>query len=190
MSLVATAFRASSSIRKGRDDMGGGSGGRISSVDISKLEATAKQKLSDAVSETSRHVFISFASEDMDQVNLLRGQAKNENVDLAFDDHSVKEAFDSENVDYIKRNIREKIDRCSVTLVYLSENAAQSIWVNWEIEESLKRGKGVIGVYDGDAAPTSVPTAFEKNGCRAIKWNHAEIMKAIEAVNAKRSGAK
>jgi len=166
--------------------MGGSSGGSLSSSDIKRLEEKAKQKLNETKADTSRHVFISFDHEDLDEVNLLRGQAKNDKVDLQFDDHSVKEPFDSTDADYIKRQIREKIDRCSVTVVYLSEKTASSKWVNWEIEESIKRGKGVIGVYKGDKAPTSVPPAFQQHGCKSVKWEHAALMKAIEDSRTKR----
>lgn len=166
--------------------MGGGGGGSISSSDMRTLEDKAKEKLSQAAADTSRHVFISFAYEDVDEVNLLRGQAKNDKTDLQFDDHSVKEAFNSKNADYIKRQIREKIDRCSVTVVYLSDNSAKSDWVNWEIEESFKRGKGVIGVYKGDSPPKSLPSAFSENKCKAVKWSHEELTKAIETASKKR----
>lgn len=166
--------------------MGGGYGGGIPSSDWKRLEEKAKQTLTDAVTDTSRHVFISFTYDDVNEVNLLRGQAKNENTDLQFDDFSVKEAYNSENADHIKRQIRERIDRCSVTVVYLSDNAASSSWVNWEIEESFKRGKGVIGVYKGDIQPSKTPPAFQQNKCKAVKWEHAALMKAIEDANAKR----
>lgn len=167
--------------------MGGSSGGGLYSSDIKSLEERAKQKLTDAAKgDISRHVFISFDHEDLNEVNLLRGQAKNEKVDLQFDDHSVKEPYDSTNADYIKRQIREKIDRCSVTVVYLSEKTASSKWVNWEIEESIKRGKGVIGVYKGDKVPSSVPPAFQQNGCKSVKWEHAALTKAIEDASTKR----
>ena len=166
--------------------MCGSTGGRLDSSDIRCLEEQAKQKLSEAKGDSSRHVFISFDHEDLDEVNLLRGQAKNDKVDLQFDDHSVKEPFDSTNADYIKRQIREKIDRCSVMVVYLSEKTASSKWVNWEIEESIKRGKGVIGVYKGDKAPASVPPTFQQNGCKSVKWEHAALMKAIEDASTKR----
>lgn len=166
--------------------MGGGSGGGISSADIKRLEEQAKQMMAEAKAEISRHVFISFDHEDLAEVNLLRGQAKNEKVDLQFDDHSIKEPFDSTNADYIKRQIRKKIDRCSVTVVYLSEKTASSRWVNWEIEESIKRGKGVIGVYKGGKGPTHVPPAFRQNGCKSVKWERAALMKAIEDASRKR----
>ena len=121
--------------------MGGGSGGGLLGSDVRKLEDKVRQRLAEAKADTSRHIFISFDHENLDEVNLLRGQAKNDKVDLQFDDHSVKEPYDSSNADYIKRQIREKIDRCSVTMVYLTDKSASSSWVNWEIEESIKRGK-------------------------------------------------
>jgi MTH538 TIR-like domain (DUF1863). len=166
--------------------MGGGHGGSLSKQDIQSLSEKVKQKLTEAQNDTSRHVFISFDHEDVNDVNLLRGQSKNDKVDLQFDDHSVKEPFDSANADYIKRQIREKIDHCSVTMVYLTEKTASSKWVNWEIEESIKRGKGVIGVYKGDNAPANVPPAFRQNKCKAVKWEHATLTKAIEEASTKR----
>lgn len=166
--------------------MGGGSVGRLFSSDIKSLEDRVKQRLTEAKTDVSRHVFISFDHEDLDEVNLLRGQAKNEKVDFQFDDHSVKEPYDSTNTDYIKRQIRDKIDRCSVTVVYLTDKSAISKWVNWEIEESLKRGKGVIGVYKGDSVPKSLPASFGQNACKAIKWTHDGLKRAIEDASTKR----
>lgn len=166
--------------------MGGSSGGGLFSSDIRSLEDKVKQRLAEAKRDVSRHVFISFDHEDLDEVNLLRGQAKNDKMDLQFDDHSVKEPYDSTNADYIKRNIREKIDRCSVTLVYLTDKTASSKWVNWEIEESLKRGKSVIGVYKGEAPPVKTPLAFQQNKCKAVKWEHAAMTKAIEDASTNR----
>jgi MTH538 TIR-like domain (DUF1863) len=157
----------------------GGSTGSGLSFNLSTLESSAKQKLSEAASPSATHVFISFSAEDMNEVNLLRGQAKNENSDLVFDDYSVKKAYNSEDADYIKRQIREKIDKASVTVVFLSPNAARSEWVNWEIAESIKRGKGVIGVYSGNSVPAAVPAAFRENGCNAVPWKHDQLNQAI-----------
>ncbi|HOK67556.1 MAG TPA: TIR domain-containing protein [Anaerohalosphaeraceae bacterium] len=155
----------------------GGGGGSISSSDLNRLENIAKEKLSQS-SKGNRHVFISFAYEDLDTVNMLRGQAKNDNIPINFDDYSVKEPFDSKDSDYIKTKIRAKIDHCSITIVYLSNNAAKSKWVNWEIEESIKKNKSVIGVYSGDAPPSEFPPAFLANKCKVVKWS--DLQKAIE----------
>lgn len=166
--------------------MGGSGGGSWSSSDISSLEQKAKQKLSEAQSEGRPNVFISFAHEDLDEVNLLRGQAKNQNTDLEFSDYSVKEPFDSANAEYIKGGIRDHIDRASVTVVYLTDNSALSPWVNWEIQESIKRGKGVIGVYKSDAPPMRLPSAFTQNGCKAVKWEHDALSNAIQEARSSR----
>ena len=41
----------------------------------------------------ARRVFLSFVVEDLDLVNLFRGQAKNKKNDLEFSDYSVKIQF-------------------------------------------------------------------------------------------------
>jgi len=160
--------------------MGGSGGGGISYSHLKQLEAKAKKSLQDAASSEGRHVFISFAHEDLNDVNLLRGQAKNEKSDLVFDDYSVKEPFDSENADYIRQKIREKIERTSVTVVYLTKDSASSSWVNWEIKESIKLGKGVVGMYKGDNPPSKLPAAIVDSGCKVVNWSHEELTKAIE----------
>ncbi len=166
--------------------MGGSGGGSIPRSDLKQLEEKAKQSLKDATADTSRHVFISFAFEDEDEVNLLRGQAKNDKTELEFDDFSLKEAIKSNNEDYIKQKIRERIDRVSVTAVYLTKDSAKSEWVEWEIAESLKRGKGVIGVYKGDVPPAQLPTAFKQYGLKTVKWAHQDLMQAINKASEKR----
>ena len=164
----------------------GGGGSHYSSEDLDRLERMAKKEIQKASDEVKRNVFLSFSSDDLNEVNLLRGQAKNDDNDLEFSDRSLKEPFNSENADYIKRGIREKIDQASVTAVYLTEKSAKSEWVNWEIEESLRKGKGVIGVYQGNKRPKSLPKAFNENSLKAVKWGHKEISSAIEEASKKR----
>ena len=114
--------------------MGGGSSGSWSRLgDIRSLEEKAKAALQGG----KRNVFISFAREDMNEVNLLRAHAKNENSDIEFNDHSVREPYDSDRAAYIKQKISERIARSSVTVVYISEATAQSQWVKWEVEKSI-----------------------------------------------------
>lgn len=81
--------------------MGGSTGGRLSDTDLKSLEDKARQRLAEGKSDTSPHVFISFANEDLNAVNLLRGQAANEKTDLQFDDFSVKEPYNSKNAEIL-----------------------------------------------------------------------------------------
>lgn len=160
--------------------MGGGGGFGFSPSDKKSLEDKAKERLKEAGQAKTRNVFISFSHDDMDEVNLLRGQSKNDKSDLEFADHSVKEAFDSENADYIKRKIREKIEKASVTMVYLSEKSMNSDWVKWEVEQSKKMGKGVVAVHKEDAPPPNIPKHIKDNVNDVVPWKHDAIMSAVE----------
>lgn len=167
--------------------MGSGGGGPKNIGDIHSLIRKAKEELQKGAGAGKRNVFISFAYEDISEVNLLRGQAKNENVPLEFNDWSVSEGFDSDRAAYIKQKIRERIEQSSVTIVFLSSKTAKSSWVNWEIDESLRQGKGVIAMYSGDKAPKSIPDAISKNKIRMVPWKHETLMKEIDRL-AKKHG--
>jgi len=160
---------------------GSGGGGRgLTYREQEELERTARARMTQAAEPEKHNVFISFAKEDEKEVNLLRGQAKNEDSNLEFNDYSVKEPFDSKNAEYIKRGIRERINQSSVTIVFLSEDAAKSKWVNWEIQESAKLGKGVVAVYSGEKVPATLPPALKMLGIKPVRWNQKEITKALK----------
>ena len=126
-----------------------------------------------------RNVFISFTNEDKPMVELLRGQALKEDSTLDFNDWSLRAPFDSERGDYIRQGIRERIRQASLTLVYVSDRTAKSKWVNWEVEESVKLEKKVVGVYQGEL-PRQLPPAFKKHRIRVIAWSHKGIAKALK----------
>jgi hypothetical protein len=149
--------------------MGGSSGGGWNTLgDIRALEQKAKE----ALQEGKKNVFISFATEDMDEVNLLRGHAKNEQSDIEFNDHSVREPYDSERAEYIKRKISERINRTSVCVVYLSPNTAQSKWVEWEVRKSLELGKRVIAVHAGRTFNGQSPAWISEKNIKTIPWSN------------------
>ncbi len=149
--------------------MGGSSTGGWSRLgDVRSLEQKAKA----ALQEGKRNVFISFATEDMNEVNLLRAQAKNENNDIEFNDHSVREPYNSEQAEYIKRKIAERINRSSVTVVFLSESAAESSWVQWEVQKSIELGKKVVAVYPGQKYTATIPKWVSENAIKTVAWSN------------------
>ena len=160
---------------------GSGGGGRgLTPDELKSLEQKAKKSMKNADGTGKCNVFISFSSEDLNEVNLLRGQAKNENSDIEFNDWSLKQPFDSEKGDYIKRGIRERIRQCSVTIVYITDKTADSKWVDWEIRESIAMGKGVVAMHKGDSPPMQLPKAITDNNIPVVPWNQKELAKAIE----------
>lgn len=162
--------------------MGGGGGWHsLSPNQLKSLEETAKKSIKET-EPAKRNVFISFAGEDLDEVNLLRGQAKNDNTDLEFIDRSVKEPFDSRNKEYIQRGIRERIKQSSVLLCYVTNNTAQSKWVDWEIREAKALGKGIIAMYKGDSPPKNLPPAIKELKIKLVPWKHDKLSQAIKDV--------
>lgn len=159
---------------------GGGSGRDLTPEELDQLQDKARKRLKQGDQPEKRNVFISFASEDLRDVNLLRGQAKSGPSDIEFIDHSLKEAIDSKKADYIKQKIREKIERSSVTVCFLSNNTSQSRWVDWEIRESIKLGKGIVAMYKGDTPPKTLPSAIREHGVKPVPWNQKYITKAID----------
>lgn len=146
--------------------MGGGGGGGWNRLgDVRALEEKAREALHGG----KRNVFISFATEDMDEVNLLRAQSKNEKSGIEFNDHSVQEPYNSERAEYIKLKIAERIARTSTTVVYLSKDTAQSSWVKWEVEKSLELGKRVIAVHPGDSLKGKKP-AWLDGSIKVVPW--------------------
>lgn len=162
---------------------GGGVGAGVAGEtrDTQRLETMARQRLLEQPSPQRRRVFISYRFRDKDEVTLLRGQAKNENSELDFIDNGLRVPFNSENADYIKAGIRERIRQSSVTLVYVSDTTHESDWVNWEIEESIRQDKGIVVVRKDDSY--RLPEALGKSKkVRVVEWNHKEIMNAINGI--------
>jgi hypothetical protein len=164
--------------------MGSGGGGgwtpRGGGVkDIDELQDIARRELKKPAPQPRRRVFISFRGEDKPLVDLFRGQAKNENSDLDFIDFSLRVPFNSENAEYIKRGIRERIRQSSVTIVFITQSTYKSEWVDWEARESIQQGKGVIGMKSKDDPTIRIPDALTEHGCKVVGWNHKDIRQAI-----------
>ena len=94
-----------------------------------------------------RRIFISFDHDDTLQVSGFMGLRQIlDNVD--FYNHKLDRRILSRDETYVHRVIREEyIKPASVTVVLIGEQTAQSSWVRWEIEESTRQGKGLLGVH-------------------------------------------
>lgn len=157
--------------------MSGASAKRPSPGELKRRRVLARKRKTPA--GANRNVFISFTNEDRPQVELLRRQAQKEDSALDFNDWSLRAPFDSERADYIRKGVLARIRQSSVTLVYVSDQTAKSEWVNWEVEQSVKLGKKVVGVHRGDL-PRKLPPAIKKYGIRVIAWSLEDIAKELK----------
>jgi Thoeris protein ThsB, TIR-like domain len=127
-----------------------------------------------------RRIFVSFVYEDRDQARGFTLLPYNRNVDFDFVETHLLKPADSENPDYIKQKIREKMDGISVSTVLIGKTTAKSPWVDFEIRESLARGKGVLGIKLKDCENAEVPLALKENGCKVINWDTSKFSEEIE----------
>jgi hypothetical protein len=126
------------------------------------------------------NVFISFCADDFHDINLLCAQVKNENSNIAFSDRSLRAPFNGKKSDHIKPGIREQIRQSSVTVVYVSDKTADSKWVDWEIRESLKMGKGVLAMHKGETRPERLPKVITENNIEVLPWKQQLINDTIQ----------
>ncbi len=135
----------------------------------------------------ARRVFLSFVEEDLSLVNLFRAQAKAQNNLLEFSDHSVRVPYNSSNADYIRRQIREKISKVSVTICLLGYYTHTSDWVEWEIDKSIELGKGLVGVRLHSSWKDIVPNCLSDASAEVVDWQIINIIHVIEKA-AKKAG--
>lgn len=128
------------------------------------------------------HAFLSFVEEDLNLVNLFRGQAKREHSDLKFADYSIKEPFNSTNADYIARGITDQLKLVSLTVCLYGPMTYTSKWVDWELRKSIELGKPIMGVclYDRGRV-VYYPTALE--GRPRVEWNIQKIVQTMRNLN-------
>jgi len=92
-------------------------------------------------------IFLSFAyDEDVDQVNGFRAMLENPNADIDFTDGSCKKDYSDKPESAIRRYIRTLLDQSSVTVCLISARTRASQWVAWEVEETISKAKGLVGI--------------------------------------------
>ena len=129
-----------------------------------------------------KRVFISFRAEDRAQINGLRLLAANPDFDIEFYDESVRTPINSENADYIRQKIREKINRTSVTLCMVSDLTYTSQWVEWELEESIAKGNAIFCMgLKGVQGPLTLPMPARRLKLEWWLWDHSKLADLVKS---------
>ncbi|PZC48565.1 MAG: TIR-like domain [Chloroflexi bacterium] len=93
-----------------------------------------------------RRIFISFSHDDTQQVNGFLG-LRNILDGFEFYNHKLDRRIQSTDDPYVQRVIRDEyLTSASVTIVLIGDKTADSKWVKWEIAESRRQGKGILGI--------------------------------------------
>ena len=131
--------------------------------------------------QQKKRIFLSFAYEDVAQVNGLRGLIQNPNHELEAYDESVHEPINSRNAEYIKRTIREKIQRSSVTVCLISGVTHTSEWVEWELEESARQRKTIIAMALKGIQQAVLPNLIGQRALPFYGWDPSLLERLIAA---------
>ncbi len=96
-----------------------------------------------------RHVFFSFDWDDVWQVNQVRHSwvAKGSYTAAGFVDSAQIETLKKDTDQAIKNWIGKQMEGTSVTCVLIGSHTAGSRWVKYEIEQSIKKKNGLLGVF-------------------------------------------
>ena len=108
-----------------------------------------------------RRIFISFDHDDTQKVLGFLG-LRNIIDNFDFYNHKLDRRIQSHDNDYVCRVIRaEYIKPASVAVVLIGKNTANSEWVKWEIQESIRQAKGILGIRLKDTwgnIPEGIPS--------------------------------
>ena len=128
----------------------------------------------------ARRVFFSFHYQrDIWRVNQIRSIPNITGVAAAgFADASLWEEAKEKGEAKIKKLIDEALKNTSVTVVCIGGKTAGRKYINYEIEKSLERGNGVVGIQihhlkDGSGntdTPGTIPPKIEKAGFKVYKY--------------------
>ena len=132
------------------------------------------------VAKKKKRVFLSFRAEDRQQVQGLRLLATNPDYDLEFYDESVRVAIDSWNADYVKKVIREKIARSSVTVCMVGALTYTSAWVDWELFESAQKRNKIIAMGLKGVTAAQLPDYFRLRDNWFWFWDPTKLKELIE----------
>lgn len=133
----------------------------------------------------ARRVFFSFHYKYVWKVNQIRGIPNVTGTAAAgFQDASLWEEAKKKGDKEIKKMIDEALERTSVTVVFVTHGTKDRKYIDYEIEQSLARGNGLVAVQihhlkdkDGNTgSPGAIPSQIEKNGFKAYKYTNSEAL--------------
>jgi hypothetical protein len=132
------------------------------------------------MSTTNKNVFISHHGKDDEHITKLKDLMRSKGYILRNSSIDSSKSNQATNDQYIQKLLREGIRWAGTTVVLIGHKTHTRDWVNWEIEQALKEGKRIVGVFIQGATDADVPDAFQKYGDALVGWNSDRIIDAIE----------
>jgi len=133
----------------------------------------------------ARRVFFSFDYRHVWKVNQIRSMINVIGTAAAgFQDASLWEEGKKKGDKAIKNMIDNALKNTSVTVVFVTKGTKDRKYINYEINQSLERGNGLVAVQihhlknqsgqTGSAG--AIPSQIEANGFKAYKYTNKEAL--------------
>lgn len=117
-----------------------------------------------------KRIFVSFAIEDGNLRDMLRGQMRNPRTPIEYVDMSVKKAWDSK----WKTQCRTRVKGCDGMIAIITKNSRKADGQIWEIKCAYEEGVPVYLIYGSqNNRPTLVPSVI--SGKRIYNWTWDNI---------------
>lgn len=132
-----------------------------------------------------RRVFFSFHYKYVWKVNQIRSMPNITGTAAAgFQDASLWEKAKKKGDKEIKRMIDKGLENTSVTVVFVTYGTASRKYINYEIDQSIARGNGLVAVrihhlkdQNGKTGSSgAIPTQIEANGFKAYKYTNKNAL--------------
>ena len=145
----------------------------------------------------ARRAFFSFDYKHVWRVNQIRNIPNITGTAAAgFQDASLWEEAKTKGDAAIRKMIDDALKNTSVTVVCVTYGTSSRKFVNYEIDESLKRGNGLVAIQihhlkdqNGETgSPGAIPSQIESNGFKAYKYSNSEKLAAWIEAAAKLAG--
>ena len=95
----------------------------------------------------ARRVFFSFKYEDVSRAMVVRNSWVTQGKEAAgFIDAAEFEKIKQQGDTAIKKWIDKQLEGTSVTIVLVGEKTCNSRWIKYEIEKSIEKGNGLLGI--------------------------------------------
>jgi hypothetical protein len=120
----------------------------------------------------ARRVFFSFHYDgDVWRANQVRNANVVAGSDVAgFFDHSEYEEAKKKGKEAIQRMILKNLRDTTVTVVLIGKETASRPWVKYEIEQSIARKNGLLGIYIHHLKNSARDSSFFRGAMPSVPW--------------------
>lgn len=123
-------------------------------------------------------IFISHSWDNSDDLEKLQNLLNERGYfNVGFKEVTKGEPINSDNADYIKQSLKNKINNSNIVLGLAGIYASHSDWMEWELDKALKLGVPIVGVIPrGQDRVSKTVSSRSKSD---VRWNTESIVNAI-----------